>query len=293
MRLSQAWIVASHDLTLFRHRRGLFYGLIVFPLAVAVGFPFVTQYILRRAGSEPFPPALLGGLIDSFSFFFIIAAASLPAAIAAYSIVGEKIEKSLEPLLSTPTTDGEILFGKALAAFLPTIAAIWAGSAIFMVLMDRVTEPTLGHLYYPNWGIAVILLALAPPRLPLLDRGLHPRLGPGDGSEDRAAVLGPPVPSIRPPLRHGRDRRGGAQHDEPPLHRGRARARRHRPLLPQPQDLPSGADTHPLEVESRATGPVRRREHGVHPGKTGRWFPKPFGSRPMVSGALPRARGRP
>jgi ABC-2 type transport system permease protein len=51
-------------------------------------------------------------VINAFLFFFIIGAVSLPVGIAAYSVVGEKVEKSLEPLLTTPLTDGEILMGK-------------------------------------------------------------------------------------------------------------------------------------------------------------------------------------
>ena len=162
MRASQVWIVARHELTLIRQRRSIWFGLFAFPLGVSVGFPFITRYILERAGNEAPAGSYLPVLLNAFGFWYVIAAATLPVAIAAYSIVGEKVEKSLEPLLATPTTDGEILLGKALAAFLPTMAGIWSGSVIFMVLVDRATEGALGYLYYPNAEMAVIVLALAP-----------------------------------------------------------------------------------------------------------------------------------
>ena len=60
------------------------------------------------------------------------------------------------------TTDGEILLGKSIAAFLPAIIAIYASAAIFMTLIDSVTYGTLSYLYFPNWGIGVILLLPAP-----------------------------------------------------------------------------------------------------------------------------------
>jgi ABC-2 type transport system permease protein len=88
--------------------------------------------------------------------------APLITAIASYSLVGEKVEKSLEPLLATPTTDGEILLGKSIAAFLPPMASIYAGAAIFMALMDEVTYSRLGYYFFPNWEIGLILLLLAP-----------------------------------------------------------------------------------------------------------------------------------
>ena len=159
MRLSQAWIVARHDLSFLRKRRGIMAGLVAMPVGVGVGFPLLMRYILSQG---PVPHLVLGNLMDAFAFWFVIGAASIPVGIASYSIIGEKIEKSLEPLLATPTTDGEILLGKTLAAFLPTIAAIWAGATLFMVLMDRVTAGVFGYLYYPNWTMAAILLALSP-----------------------------------------------------------------------------------------------------------------------------------
>ena len=97
-----------------------------------------------------------------FSFFFVIAASTLPTAIASYSIVGEKVEKSLEPLLATPTTDREILLGKSIAAFLPPIIATYASAVIYMVLIDYLPYPTLGYLNYPNVSIGIILLLVIP-----------------------------------------------------------------------------------------------------------------------------------
>ena len=78
------------------------------------------------------------------------------------SIVGEKIQKSLEPLLATPMSDSEILLGKCIASFVPPIAAIYASSLIYMTLMDEITRTGLGYLYYPNLAFGIILLPLAP-----------------------------------------------------------------------------------------------------------------------------------
>ena len=88
--------------------------------------------------------------------------AILPRAIASYSLVGEKIQKSLEPLLATPTTDEEILAGKAIAAFVPAMAANYLGAALYMLFIGIFTANKLGYLYYPNGVIAISLLLLAP-----------------------------------------------------------------------------------------------------------------------------------
>ena len=72
------------------------------------------------------------------------------------------MSKSLEPLLATPTSDGEILVGKGLAAFLPTVLAVWAGSVLFQILIDVETVSPFGYLFFPNWTMGVELFILAP-----------------------------------------------------------------------------------------------------------------------------------
>ena len=160
MRLSQAWIIARHDIHILATKRGILTGLIALPLGVGIGFPLLTWYIIQKGTGSL--GSYLPDLVNAFSFWWVIGAAMLPTAIAAYGIVGEKVEKSLEPLLSTPSTDGEILLGKVLAAFLPTIAAVWAGSALYQGLMDELTRGPLGYLLFPNWSMAIILFAMAP-----------------------------------------------------------------------------------------------------------------------------------
>jgi ABC-2 type transport system permease protein len=163
MRLSIAWIIASKELSIFRKKKSIFYSVIIFPLFVSIGLPYLIHFILVRSGT--ITPDILAGLltvINAFAFFFIIGAATLPTAIASYSIVGEKQEQSLEPLLATPTTDGEILLGKSIGALLPPLVAIWIGAVIFMGLIDYYLIGLLGYLYYPNWIMAVIMLLLVP-----------------------------------------------------------------------------------------------------------------------------------
>jgi ABC-2 type transport system permease protein len=160
MRFSQAWIIARHDMRLVVRKRGILAGLIGLPLGVGVGFPVLVELLLARGG--PDPASWLPNFVQAFSFWFVIGAASLPTTIASYSIVGEKVSKSLEPLLSTPATDAEILVGKGLAAFLPALLATWAGSILFQVLIDAVTFGPFGYLYYPNWTMALELLVLLP-----------------------------------------------------------------------------------------------------------------------------------
>ncbi len=161
MRLSKAWLVASRDFKIFRRQKNILYPIIVFPIIISVLFPAILEFAGQR-NAGLLTTANLPNLLNSFSFFIVIGAAYIPLGIASYSIVGEKIEKSLEPLLATPLTDGEILLGKAIAAVLPTLAAMYAGATVFMVGVDAVTFGKLGYNYFPNWTFGVLLLILVP-----------------------------------------------------------------------------------------------------------------------------------
>ncbi len=161
MRLSKSWIIAAKDFKTYRRKKNIIYSLVFVPLLIAVLIPAVIGYIGQR-NSVRTSPAELVVLLPAFLFFYVILGSYLSTPIASYTIAGEKVEKSLEPLLATPTTDGEILLGKGIAAFLPPLAAVLGGSALFMLLMDLTTMDKLGYYYFPNWNSAVVVLLLLP-----------------------------------------------------------------------------------------------------------------------------------
>jgi ABC-2 type transport system permease protein len=147
--------IARKDITVMMTRRSLRIALAVLPLGLAVLF----SQIIARGN---IPANQLPRMLNAFLFFFMIYTGALPASIASYSMVGEKVERSLEPLLATPASDGEILLGKALAALVPPLLVMWAGMVTLMTLCDAFTRSTLGYLYFPNWMAAVTVFGLAP-----------------------------------------------------------------------------------------------------------------------------------
>jgi ABC-2 type transport system permease protein len=159
MRVSKSWIVAAKDIRVFLRKRYTIYSLVVFPIIIGIGLPFALHLVITRQG------ALVGiqhltDLMSAFAFFFAIGASLIPTLLASYSLVGEKVEKSLEPLLASPITDSELLLGKAIGAFIPSIGSLYVGSVVFMALSDIFTHGTLGYYYFPNWTIVLLLLIL-------------------------------------------------------------------------------------------------------------------------------------
>ena len=158
MKLWKSWVIATKDFGIFRKKKRIIYSLIILPLLMSIGLPLVISSVASSSASTEEIIVLL----NAFSYFYVILAYILPSTLASYSILGEKIEQSLEPLLATPTTDSELLFGKTIASFLPCIGVIYAGSIIFMILVDLFTYGAIGYLFFPNWNIAFILLLAVP-----------------------------------------------------------------------------------------------------------------------------------
>lgn len=100
-------------------------------------------------------------MLNMVLMIFIIVPATLPTIIASYSIVGEKNNRSLEPLLATPTTDGELLAGKIFSSFIPSMVSTAIAFSLGVILLDIVLTPYIGYAPLPTftWILSIVLLA--------------------------------------------------------------------------------------------------------------------------------------
>ena len=117
----------------------------------------------EAAAAMSCPEGLSGGecfqayLVSQFMMLFMLIPAAIPMTIAAYSIVGEKTTRSLEPLLATPITTFELLMGKCLAAVIPAILATFAAFGIFAGGAWLVVENKLllSAIFDARWQLAI------------------------------------------------------------------------------------------------------------------------------------------
>jgi ABC-2 type transport system permease protein len=98
-------------------------------------------------------------VVNEFLIFYMLMPIIIPITIAAYSIVGEKNTRSLEPLLATPISTEELLAGKSLAAAIPAIGATWLCYLIFVLLLPvvGVSAAVRAYITGPIWLLAVFL----------------------------------------------------------------------------------------------------------------------------------------
>ncbi len=98
------------------------------------------------------------GLIGTtFSNIFLLLSMIVPSTIAAYSIIGEKNNHTLEPLLATPVRRWQLLAGKILAALLPAVLLTWVSGGLFIAELAIFTDAhVVSHVVTGGWLILFI-----------------------------------------------------------------------------------------------------------------------------------------
>jgi ABC-type Na+ efflux pump permease subunit len=165
MRFSKSWIVTMKDLSVLIKKKYILYSLVALPLMLGLVVPSISLYALQSQAAQLTAAQFLASaksLVSVSSAYFVVIAAILPTIIASYSFLGEKLEKSMEPLLATPITDSELLFGKSIGAFIPCMGATYVGTAIFAAIVDVWSYSNFGTYLVPNAFWAVIMGVMTP-----------------------------------------------------------------------------------------------------------------------------------
>ncbi|RLE30677.1 ABC transporter permease [Candidatus Acetothermia bacterium] len=140
----------------FRIRLVIF-SVLFMPLLLA-GF---ATYLVWQAQALPEEAAgARAALFNTALMYFLILPVIIPVTIAVYSIVGEKEQGTLEPLLATPIADWELFLGKALAAVLPALGLTWMVFGLFLAASAVILEGLPPGVLSLPWLLS--LFALAP-----------------------------------------------------------------------------------------------------------------------------------
>ncbi len=120
------------------------------------------QLVSRLPGAENMSAqeAYIVFMVGAILPFFMILPALLPTIISSYSVVGEKKNRTLEPLLAAPIEVEDIMAGKALAALIPALIATWISAAIFAIVLYLITNNVVHRILVPDttWLIGLFIL---------------------------------------------------------------------------------------------------------------------------------------
>lgn len=120
--------VVRKEVREFSRNRFVIGTMAVLPLVFLIT-PMITLFKVPASASGPQIKAAVGVI----SLLLLIVPIVIPPVISAYSVVGERVQETLEPVLTTPVRADELLLGKAAAAFIPCVAISYALYAIIIV----------------------------------------------------------------------------------------------------------------------------------------------------------------
>ena len=105
---------------------------------------------LREFQGLEMADALTRYVLRAVVAFYLLMPIAIASTAAAFSIVGEKQQRTLEPILATPITDREFLTGKLLVCLVPTVAVTWITAVVSVTLVDLVTLVRSGEMVLPD-----------------------------------------------------------------------------------------------------------------------------------------------
>jgi ABC-type Na+ efflux pump permease subunit len=100
----------------------------------------------------------LGVHVGLSLLYMLVIPVMMPSVVSAYSVVGEREQGTLEPVLITPIRREEFLIGKALAAFVPTLVIAYAVFGIFLGAAALFANPVIDSAIYAGTHVLVQLV---------------------------------------------------------------------------------------------------------------------------------------
>ncbi len=172
------WAIARKDLKEVFANRSVWAPVLLLPLIVVIALPLLLIVMPMKVPQNRMniPADLIPKLMEHMPAGFVDMLAPLPPAqqisllmvstvfapmlltiplmiaslIGANSFAGEKERKTLEALLYTPATDGELLVGKMLAAVIPSISLSWLSFVVYAVVVNAASWPLVGQVWFPT-----------------------------------------------------------------------------------------------------------------------------------------------
>jgi ABC-type Na+ efflux pump permease subunit len=149
--------VVRKELRDFRRKRSIVVTMCILPMLFLVE-PVVTIFLVT-------PSTTGAALQKSFILpllYLLLIPTIMPSTLAAYSVVGEREQGTLEPLLTTPIRQQEFLLGKATSVMIPTLALSYAVFALFLGATRLFANSVVASAVFHDGPDILALFLLAP-----------------------------------------------------------------------------------------------------------------------------------
>lgn len=155
--------VMRKDLQDIRKNGYVFYSMLFLPiLLVGIGVLESISLLSTLTTQSGQSAIVVHELVTLFASVMVLVPAIITTLVGSTSVILEKNNHSLEPLLATPITDTELFAGKALAPFIPGLLIGWFTFGLYIAITDALTYGSLGYLLFPTSLTYVQILLLMP-----------------------------------------------------------------------------------------------------------------------------------
>ena len=152
-----SWIriraIFRKELRDYRRNRFMIYTMAVLP-ALFLILPLIQIFRTPAAAAS----TQLDNRVGLSLLYMLLIPTFVPSALSAYSVVGEREQGTLEPILCTPVRREEFLIGKALAALAPALAVAYGVFGIFLAATALFAQPGMASAVFQPSHLLVQLL---------------------------------------------------------------------------------------------------------------------------------------
>jgi len=145
--------VLLKELRDYRRNRFILTTMTLVPVIFIIA-PLIQLFAANAAAND----VHLSARIGLSMIYLLVIPVTVPAVLASYSVVGEREQGTLEPVLTTPIRREELLIGKGLAAFIPAVVASYAVFGLFLAAAAVFAHPTIASAIFSGTHVLVQLL---------------------------------------------------------------------------------------------------------------------------------------
>jgi ABC-2 type transport system permease protein len=141
----------------YRRKRSIVVSMIVMPILFLVE-PIITIFVAPPIESAT---SLRSYFILPLLYLLLIAVIT-PSTLAAYAVVGEREQGTLEPLLTTPLREQEFILGKSAAVLIPSVALCYTIYGLFLLAIEFFARSDVASAIFHDGPTLLALFLLAP-----------------------------------------------------------------------------------------------------------------------------------
>jgi len=138
--------VARKELTEYRRNRFIVGSMAAYP-AIFLILPIIGIFSIKMSEATAGNP-LLDRRVGLSMLYLMLVPVAVPSTVSGYSVVGERIQGTLEPLLATPIRRIEFILGKAAAIFLPSVGISYVMFGIYVAIVKFGAQPALASAVF-------------------------------------------------------------------------------------------------------------------------------------------------